>query len=217
MSALRYAAGMNTSMRRCAWVVALLAALGELPAAAQSLDEAWTSCQGRNPDVTIPGCTAVIAHRDETDGRRAIAFTNIGSAWGARGDLDRALMSFGRAIELNPSFAGGYGGRAMVYELQGQFDSALADLNQVIRLDAAYPYAISNRARVYLKARRIDEAIADYDAALKLQPRDANSLYGRSLARQRKGDSAGANADMSAARLLRPDIADEMMQVFNLR
>jgi len=208
---------MKTTTRRRAWVVALLATLAAPPATAQSLDEAWTRCPGRSPDITIPGCTAVIAHGDETDHRRAIAFTNIGSAWGARGDLDRAIISFSRAIELSPSFAGGYGGRAMAYELEGQFDRAIADLNQVIRLDAAYPSAISNRARVYLKAGRIDEAIAEYDAALKHQPSDANSLYGRSLARQRKGDAAGANADIIAARLVQPDIAEAMMQVFNLR
>ena len=44
-----------------------------------------------------------------------------------------------------------------------------------------------------------DRAIADYDAVLKLQPRRAWALYGRGLARQRKGLKAEGDADIAAA------------------
>ena len=39
-----------------------------------------------------------------------------------------------------------------------------------------------------------------------------SSLYGGGLARQRTGDQAGGDADIAAARTIRPDIAEEMAQ-----
>jgi tetratricopeptide (TPR) repeat protein len=59
----------------------------------------------------------------------------------------------------------------------------------------------------YLKLGKIDRALADFDAALRLQPKDAHPLHGRGLARLRKGNRAGAEADFAAAKRLRLDIA----------
>jgi tetratricopeptide (TPR) repeat protein len=46
---------------------------------------------------------------------------------------------------------------------------------------------------------KLDEAIADYDAAIKLQPKQAWSLYGRGLAKQKKGLAAEGGAPMLRA------------------
>ena len=46
----------------------------------------------------------------------------------------------------------------------------------------------------------IENAIADYDLALKVDSKLANSLYGRGVAKQKKGDTAGAEADKMAAK-----------------
>ena len=51
---------------------------------------------------------------------------------------------------------------------------------------------LDTRGFVYLKLDQIDNAIKDYDAALKLDAKLAGSLYGRGLAKLRKGDRNGA-------------------------
>ncbi|MGB8632095.1 MAG: hypothetical protein WCD69_22405 [Xanthobacteraceae bacterium] len=51
--------------------------------------------------------------------------------------------------------------------------------------------------------------MADYDAVLKLNPKFAGSLYGRGVVKQKKGDAAGAETDMAAAKALRSDIAEQ--------
>ena len=56
---------------------------------------------------------------------------------------------------------------------------------------------------------KIDGALADYDKALSLEPKLAGSLWGRGVVRQKKGDSAGAEADFAAARAIKADMADE--------
>ena len=48
----------------------------------------------------------------------------------------------------------------------------------------------------------------DYDEALRLKPNQPYSLYGRGLAKQKKGDAAG-DADMAAARAIQRDIAEK--------
>ena len=39
-------------------------------------------------------------------------------------------------------------------------------------------------------------------------PKDADSLYGRGLAKLKSGDKAGGEADIAAAKAIKPDIAD---------
>ena len=60
-----------------------------------------------------------------------------------------------------------------------------------------------------LKLGEIDQSIRDYDAAVALNPGSAVALYGRGLAKQKKGDRAGADADLAAAKAIRSDVADE--------
>jgi hypothetical protein len=62
---------------------------------------------------------------------------------------------------------------------------------------------------VYLKSGRLDSAITDYDEALRIHGERAYSLYGRGLAKQKKGDAAGAAADMATATTIDPGIADK--------
>ena len=48
------------------------------------------------------------------------------------------------------------------------------------------------------------------NAGLKLDPKQAGSLYGRGLAKQKKGDTAGGDADIAASKVLQADIAEAL-------
>ena len=61
---------------------------------------------------------------------------------------------------------------------------------------------------MHLKANRLDAAIADYNATLRIDAKGVGALYGRGVARLRKGDAAGA-ADIEAAKAIQADIAEE--------
>jgi hypothetical protein len=54
----------------------------------------------------------------------------------------------------------------------------------------------------------LDRALGDYDAALKINPDLSSSLYGRGLVKQQKGDKAGGDADIAAAKKIEPGIAE---------
>jgi tetratricopeptide (TPR) repeat protein len=74
------------------------------------------------------------------------------------------------------------------------------------------PFVLGTRGLVRLKQGRFDEAIADYDMGLKIHAKDAILLYGRGVARRRKGDTAGGDADIAAAKAAKADIADLFAQ-----
>ena len=52
-------------------------------------------------------------------------------------------------------------------------------------------------------------AIADIDQALKLRPTLASALYGRGVAKIKKGENADGEADVSAAKAIKPNVAEE--------
>jgi hypothetical protein len=56
---------------------------------------------------------------------------------------------------------------------------------------------------------RYDEAIADYDAALQIDSSKVASLYGRGMAKRRKGDYAGGNIDIAAAKAAKSSVVAE--------
>ena len=53
---------------------------------------------------------------------------------------------------------------------------------------------------------QFDAAIDDYSSALKLDPKLASALYGRGLAKLKKGDTAGSDADIALANAFEPNI-----------
>jgi len=74
---------------------------------------------------------------------------------------------------------------------------------------------LDSRGLVKLRLSRLDEAIQDYDAALKLQPRLLSSLFGRGIAKQRKGAAEDAKSDLAAARAIDSKI-DAQFAVYDL-
>jgi Flp pilus assembly protein TadD len=67
-------------------------------------------------------------------------------------------------------------------------------------------YILNSRGLVQLKLGTFDGAIADYSAAVAQDAKDADSLYGRGMAKLKKGDTASGNADLAAAKAIQPDI-----------
>lgn len=65
-----------------------------------------------------------------------------------------------------------------------------------------------NRALAYENKEDYDRAIADYSEAIRLHPNDADALFYRSLDKGRKGDKAGADVDMAAAKRINPNISE---------
>jgi Tetratricopeptide repeat. len=58
-----------------------------------------------------------------------------------------------------------------------------------------------------MKMGQFDSAIDDYNSALRFEPKLASALYGRGLAKLKKGDKVGSDTDIAAAKKSRRRLA----------
>jgi tetratricopeptide (TPR) repeat protein len=131
----------------------------------------------------MSGCTAVIERKSDTPQQIALAYSLRGGAIYYKGDPARAVV--------------------------GRLQEAIADCDESLRLKPGVSNTLENRGFANLKLGQYDRAIADYDAGLRLDPPNkADFLYGRGLAKIKKGDASG-NADVAAAKALHEKIAEE--------
>ena len=102
------------------------------------------------------------AKRSDFNPDDAVALTNRGVAYARKGDYDRALADYDKAIRREPKYARAFNDRGALYGRKGDYDRAIADYNEAIRLDPKYARAFCNRGRAKLK---INDASGNADIA----------------------------------------------------
>ncbi len=121
--------------------------------------------------------------------------------------IDEALAAMDSAIDLAPGKPELLNERCWLKGTRNRaLDTALKDCTRAIDLMDDPAPALDSRGFVYLRMQRYDDAIADFDAALKRDPNLGASLFARGIARLRKGDKAGGDADLARARAMSADI-----------
>jgi tetratricopeptide (TPR) repeat protein len=80
--------------------------------------------------------------------------------------------------------------RDRIEKIQGQFLSIL----------------YTNRGAEFGAKGELDRAMKDHDQAIKLDPKNALAFNNRGIAKLKKGDKEGGEADIAKAKQLQPDI-----------
>jgi tetrahydromethanopterin S-methyltransferase subunit B len=89
--------------------------------------------EGINQDLRIQSGSAVI----DSNANDAMAYYMRAVAYQSKGDLDRAISDYTKAIELNPYHAAAYDGRARAYASKGNYTNAVADVTKAGELVTA--------------------------------------------------------------------------------
>jgi tetratricopeptide (TPR) repeat protein len=145
----------------------------------------------------------------EINPNNANDFNGRGVVYLDRQAYEKAIADFSEAIRLNPKFTLALSNRCRARAMiDDQMQQALADCDHALLLDRSDAWAIANRAFVYLRLGDPDKAITEYTIALQKDPKNAHALYGRGLAKRNKGDTIAADADIAAARAIRPNIGE---------
>ena len=84
----------------------------------------YSDCnQSADPDRRIRGCTQVIERgKRESREDRSFAYTNRGNAYDDKGEVERAIADYTKAIALDPNYAINYINRGYTYEKKGDKD-----------------------------------------------------------------------------------------------
>jgi tetratricopeptide (TPR) repeat protein len=195
------------ALRNFGCVIAFALWAASTPAWAQTEQGACAGEGGVTLDQRIAACDAIIGAERAKGHALAVAYNNRGGAHYYKGEIARALADYDQAITLSPNFAHAFNNRCWAGAVLGRLKQSVADCDKVLKL-LNIGNTFENRGFAHLRMGQFDLAFADYDLALKLDGPRADLLFGRGLARIKRGDTGG-EADLAAARKLNPKIAEE--------
>ena len=120
------------------------------------------------------------------------------------------MQDYEQAIRLNPNNANAYNNRGIIYRIKGEYARAIADYDEAIWLkNGDFPAAYYNRALAYADKGEYELSLRDFDVVMRFNPRNALALYARGLTLLKKGDIEAGKNDISAAKAINPNIAEQ--------
>ena len=135
------------------------------------------------------------------------AFLGRGNVHVRNREYEQAIADYDDALKLKPNDAHALDNRCYTKAVANvQLDSALADCLQSLKVRPDDAGTLGNLGLVYLRLGRIDEAIASYDAAIAKNGTSSWRRFGRGIAKHRKGDTSGGNADIAVAKAMDTNI-----------
>ena len=93
-------------------------------------------------------------------------YYNLGVTYHGKGELDKAIANYGKAIELDPEYAEAYSNRGNAYCEKDEMDKAIADYTKAIDLKPKVVESYYTRGEAWLRIRRWEEAQRDLTAAI---------------------------------------------------
>jgi len=94
----------------------------------------------------VPGC------------KKAEDYYNRGDTRFKKGEIDRAIADFTKAIEKNPRFANAYYYREMAYHRKKDYDRVILDYTKATEINPRFAVAYTERALIYFIQKEYDKA-----------------------------------------------------------
>ncbi|MCJ7664952.1 MAG: tetratricopeptide repeat protein [Desulfobacterales bacterium] len=145
------------------------------PAWAGGLDDykaGQATAQKRNYDEAIRLFTKAIASGELSQENVSDTYNNRGNAWYAKGDYDKAIADYTKALEINPrGFMSQfyYSGRGFAWLKKGDYDKAIADFTTCIEIGFKLADCYQYRGDAWEKKGNHAKAKADYDKAKEIE------------------------------------------------
>jgi tetratricopeptide (TPR) repeat protein len=138
----------------------------------------------------------------------AVLFNILGAAYMGLRNLDGAIASFSRAVQLKPGFAPAHNNLGVALKDKGRLTEAVASFNKTVQLKPDFAEAYNNLGIALKNQGRFKEAVASFGKALQIKPdyAEAHSSLGTALQGQGRLDEAIASYDKALQ--IKPDLAE---------
>src|SRR5437870_6317372 len=109
-----------------------------------ALADDWETCARGAGDDAITACTRAIKSGTYNGKTLALAYSNRGVEWRAKGELARAIADYDEAIKADPQQSAAYNNRGIAYAAASDYDKAIVDYDEAIKLKPGYASALNN-------------------------------------------------------------------------
>ncbi|MDD5688527.1 MAG: tetratricopeptide repeat protein [Elusimicrobia bacterium] len=133
-----------------------------------------------NATKQIECFTNAIRRWQNSDGynNKAVAYYNLGNGYFAQGEYEKAIVFYGKTIELNPGLTAAYYNRGLAYTKKGDYARSIIDYNKTIELNPKHVGAYYNRGLFYFEKSDYKKAMSNFIKAQEINSKLWNVLIG---------------------------------------
>jgi len=142
----------------------------------------------------------------------ALAYTNRADSRSDRGEFEKAMEDYDRALELNPEYVDALNNRGMIRGLQQQYQEAIRDFDEAIRIRPDFAKAYNNRGNARRFLGDADGALQDFTRAINIKPTYLDAYINRGILFYLTGDSLAACSDWKFVQRSGSRAADQLVK-----
>ena len=138
----------------------------------------------------------------------AILFNINGACYASLGQLDTAVKSYEKALDIKPDYADAHNNLAITFQELGQLDAAVKSYEQALAFKPDYAEAFNNLGIVLKELGQLDIALKSYEKILAIRPDFAEAHFNLAVTLQNLGRLDAAVKSYEQALAIKPDYAD---------
>jgi len=125
---------------------------------------------------------------------------SLGNILADHGKLEEASAVYARILETQPDYAPAHVALGRILAAQQHVDEAISHYRQALDINPNSVEALANLGNALVHKNQLEEAVTCYRAALQLDPRNPVIHYDLSVALNRQGKAAEAQAEWEKAK-----------------
>lgn len=154
-----------------------LAAGCVVPALAEPGRQVNGDCFENDNERRISGCTELLGKENLAPEVAALAYATRALGYSLRGEYDKAIPDYDRALRINPYFAVALNNRAWALYKSGRTEAGMADIQRALALSPGSAHAHDTRAHIFHSQGRASEALSDYRMSMRFGGEEMVKLY----------------------------------------
>ena len=120
----------------------------------------------KNVDAIIAWCKDLV----QKFPNNYYAYLLLGSAYRGKDEVDKAMESYQKAVEINPNFSDAYLGLGAIYFAEEKVDDAIKYIKKAVEINPKHLAAYYSLGLIYEYTDQTDEAIASYEKVIEINP-----------------------------------------------